>query len=49
MGFVPQTPTFVNGINAGVYGINPLMVFTKLILFWYILNKNCKGILLLLP
>jgi len=35
MWFVPQTTTFVNGVNVGVYGINPLIVFTKLTLFWY--------------
>jgi len=38
MWFVPQTPTFVNSVNVGVYGINQLMVFTKLTLFWY--NKT---------
>jgi len=35
MWFVPQPPTFVNSVNVGVYGINPLIVFTKLTLFWY--------------
>jgi len=38
---VPQTPTFVNGVNVWVYDINPLVVFTKLTFFsiingsWY--------------